>query len=112
MPTTIAGPEPSERRSSRKSPPPVTQATLVRSGAKSQESSVSTCFASSRVGVTTSALGRAAPFGEDAVSPSTTARNVKPMATVLPEPVCELIRRSRPSSAGSSTASWTGVSVV
>src|SRR6187431_258120 len=34
------------------------------------------------------------------------------MATVLPEPVWEVTRRSRPANAGSSTAFWTVVSSV
>src|SRR5258708_30610716 len=41
----------------------------------------------------------------------TSDRIANPIATVLPEPVCDVMRRSRPSSEGSSTAAWTEVSV-
>ena len=89
-------------------PPPATEATFAPRGAYSHDSSSWTCLASSRVGTITIASGRAPRSPGDA-SPTMAVRSAKPMATVLPEPVCELTRRSRPSRAGSSTACWTGV---
>ncbi len=89
----------------------MTEPTNTLLGAYSQPSSISTCFASSRVGVITTACGRATP-SVGRVLARTTFRTEKPMASVLPEPVCELMRKSRSASDGSSTASCTGVSVA
>ena len=52
-------------------------------------------------------LALALPLGLGAQQPA--GPPVNPIATVFPEPVCEVMRRSRPASAGSSTAFCTGV---
>ncbi|CAB4943783.1 unannotated protein [freshwater metagenome] len=57
------------------------------------------CVASSRVGTSTRALGR----GSSASMPSTRAT---PKAIVLPEPVGEATRTSRPARASGSASSW------
>ena len=69
--------------------------------------------ASSLVGATTKTAGRAGP----AVRPLFCSRSnahdsTNPRATVLPEPVWDAIRRSRPTSSGLRTAAWIGVRAV
>src|SRR5512132_2540842 len=67
--------------------------------------SSATCAASSRVGVSTRA---------DGVGPAGSTRSTRGMANarVLPEPVCDFARTSRPAMASQSTSVWMGKGAV
>ena len=110
VPTTICAPDFSERICAPMSIPPTQTAIRTPICASSQVSSPATCEASSRVGATTSARGDFAG-GRDP-SPFKSSRAISmPNAMVLPDPVREETRRSRPASAVARTASWTGVAL-
>ena len=91
-------------------------------GPSNQVSSRVSCAASSRVGATTKAEGMAprafspacsTGSGQGAGPGSSRSRAItRPMATVLPDPVWDESRRSRPATSGSRTARWMGVRVV
>ena len=88
--------------------PPTTEVTVRPSALAYGSTASTTCWASSRVGTSTSPRGRRGC----ARSPSSRVSSARPKARVLPEPVWPRPSRSRPASVSGSVAAWMGNGAV